>query len=110
MAAPATQEKADQPPARIVATTTSAPSSQAAKPAMQTPGAIPADSFVIQAATFSSEVGAQATASSLGGFIQPAGKYFRVRVGPFSSRGQADAALAKVRAAGYSDARVTTAG
>jgi len=66
--------------------------------------------FVIQAAAFSNKISAQKVASTLGGFIQPSGKYFRVRVGPFSNRGQADAALAKVRAAGYSDARVSTAG
>jgi rare lipoprotein A len=66
--------------------------------------------FVIQAAAFSTKISAQKVASTLGGFVQPSGKYFRVRVGPFSNRGQADAALAKVRAAGYSDARVSTAG
>nr|WP_251567318.1 SPOR domain-containing protein [Erythrobacter sp. 3-20A1M] len=34
----------------------------------------------------------------------------RVRTGPYATRGKAEAALAKVRAAGYSDARVFTAG
>ncbi len=85
-----------------------------AEPAQdQAPASVPAVSareFVVQAATFSSQASAQKIASSLGGFVMPTGKYFRVRVGPFTSRGQADAALAKVRAAGYSDARVTTAG
>ncbi len=66
--------------------------------------------FVVQAAAFSSKGSAEKVATSLGGFVQPAGRYFRVRVGPFSNRGQADAALAKVRAAGYSDARISTAG
>jgi len=65
--------------------------------------------FVVQAATFSNRASADRIASSLGGFVLPAGRYFRVRVGPFTSRGQADAALAKVRAAGYSDASVTDA-
>ena len=69
-----------------------------------------AGKFVVQAAAFSNESSAKEVAATLGGFVMPAGKYFRVRVGPFTSRGQADAALAKVRAAGYSDARVTTAG
>lgn len=69
-----------------------------------------AGKFVVQAAAFSNKTSAQKVASSLGGFIMPAGKYYRVRVGPFTNRGQADAALAKVRAAGYSDARVSTAG
>lgn len=69
-----------------------------------------AGKFIIQAATFSNQLSAEKVALSLGGFVQPAGKYFRVRIGPFTSRGQADAALAKAREAGYSDAIVTTAG
>ncbi len=69
-----------------------------------------AGKFIIQAATFSNQLSAEKVASSLGGFVLPAGKYFRVRIGPFTSRGQADAALAKAREAGYSDAIVTTAG
>lgn len=94
------------PPSSAVAKPAEAPSERAAPP----PKANTAGKFVIQAATFSSQSGARTTASSLGGFVEPAGKFYRVRVGPFSTRGQADAALAKVRAAGYSDARVTTAG
>lgn len=66
--------------------------------------------FVIQAGTFASQDNAKRAARALGGHVTPAGKLYRVRTGPFTSRGQADAALANVRAAGYSDARVTTAG
>jgi rare lipoprotein A len=65
--------------------------------------------FVIQAAAFANRANANRAARQLGGFISPSGTLFRVRTGPFLTRGQADAALAKVRAAGYSDARVTTA-
>jgi rare lipoprotein A len=68
------------------------------------------DGFVIQAGTFSSRANAQRAATAIGGYVSPAGKLFRVRTGPFASRGQAEAALAKVRSAGYSDARVYTAG
>ena len=67
------------------------------------------DSFVIQAGAFASRANADRAAKGLGGFVSTAGKLFRVRTGPFATRAQADAALAKVRAAGYSDARVTTA-
>lgn len=81
-----------------------------AKPVPQPEVATSAGKFVVQAAAFSNQASAEKVATSLGGFVMPAGKYYRVRVGPFTSRGQADAALAKVRAAGYSDARVTTAG
>lgn len=66
--------------------------------------------WVVQAAAFASKANAQNAAARLGGVVSPAGKYFRVRTGPFATRGQAEAALAKVRAAGYSDAKVFTAG
>ena len=69
-----------------------------------------AATLVVQAATFSVEENAKRAANALEGFVVPTGKFFRVRVGPYSSRGQADAALAKVKAAGYSDARVIDAG
>ena len=42
--------------------------------------------------------------------MRKTGRFYRVRTGPYATRGQAEAALAKVRAAGYSDARVFTAG
>ena len=66
--------------------------------------------FVIQAGAFSSKANADRAANSIDGFVQQSGRYFRVRMGPFVSRGQAEAALAKVRAAGYKDARVFNAG
>ncbi len=77
----------------------------AARSAPATDGA-----FVVQAAAFSSEANAKRAANSINGFIQKSGRFYRVRTGPFTNRGQAEAALAKVRAAGYSDARVFTAG
>ena len=66
--------------------------------------------FVIQAAAFASKSNADRAASSLDGFVAKSGRYYRVRTGPYPTRGQAEAALAKVRAAGYSDAKVFTAG
>lgn len=74
------------------------------------PVPVEGDGYVIQAGAFSSQANAQRVAKALGGYVSPAGNLFRVRTGPFASRGQAEAALAKVRAAGYSDARVFTAG
>lgn len=70
----------------------------------------PAGAFVVQAAAFASKENADRAAGSLGGFVSKAGRFYRVRTGPYATRGQAEAALAKVRAAGYSDARVSTAG
>jgi rare lipoprotein A len=46
----------------------------------------------------------------LGGKVTRSGQYFRVRTGPFATRGEAEASLAKVRAAGYRDARIFTSG
>ena len=66
--------------------------------------------FVVQAAAFSNKANAERAATALNGFVQKSGRFFRVRTGPFINRGQAEAALAKVRAAGYSDARVFTNG
>ncbi|MGV2496345.1 SPOR domain-containing protein [Pelagerythrobacter aerophilus] len=72
--------------------------------------ATPAGRFVVQAAAFSRKENADRAAGALGGFVSKAGRFYRVRMGPYTTRGQAEAALAKVRAAGYSDARVSTAG
>lgn len=66
--------------------------------------------FIVQAAAFSSKASADRVADRIDGFVMPAGRYYRVRTGPYATRGQAEAALAKVRAAGYSDARVFSAG
>ena len=69
-----------------------------------------AKKLVVQAAAFASEANARRAAEALGGFVVPGGKFYRVQTGPFTTRGQANAALAKVKAAGYSDARVANAG
>lgn len=67
--------------------------------------------FAVQAAAFSSEANAKRLAAKLdGGFVTKSGNIYRVRCGPYATRGQAEAALAKVRAAGYSDAQVVSAG
>ena len=66
--------------------------------------------FVVQAAAFSTADRARRAASVLEGEVTQAGQYFRVRTGPFATRGEAEASLAKVRAAGYSDARILTNG
>jgi rare lipoprotein A len=66
--------------------------------------------FVVQAASFSSSANARNAARALEGDVQQAGSYFRVHTGPFATRGEAEASLAKVRAAGYRDARISTSG
>lgn len=74
-----------------------------AKSSTETPG------LFVQAGAYSSKTRAEAVAQGIAGTVTQAGRVWRVRVGPHKDRGQADAALAKVRAAGYADARVVTA-
>ena len=66
--------------------------------------------FIVQAAAFSTADRAARVANVLGGDVTRAGQYYRVRTGPFATRGEAEASLAKVRAAGYRDARIFTSG
>lgn len=89
-----------------------APAPAASAPATPRPAAsAPAasGSLVVQVAALSARDRAAALANKLGGSVSPAGRFFRVRMGPFTTRGQAEAALAKAKAAGYSDARIQRA-
>jgi rare lipoprotein A len=69
----------------------------------------PDGSFLIQAGAFSQKTRAQSVADKIGGTVSQAGKVWRVRVGPYAGHGSAEAALAKVKSAGYSDARIQRA-
>jgi rare lipoprotein A len=66
--------------------------------------------FVVQAAAFANPDNARRAANALGGEVSQSGNYYRVRTGPFATRGEAEASLANVRRAGYSDARILTSG
>lgn len=63
------------------------------------------DPLFVQVATFSDPMRAAAAARAVGGTVSLSGALLRVRIGPL---GEADAqpALARVRAAGYQDARL----
>jgi len=65
--------------------------------------------FAVQVASFSSEANARRAAGKLAGKVVKGGKFWLTRLGPFGTRGEAQAALAKARAAGYSDARIQRA-
>ncbi len=65
--------------------------------------------LVVQAAAFAVEANARRATQQLGGFVERAGKYWHVRIGPFANRVQAAAALEKARTAGYRDARIQRA-
>ncbi len=62
--------------------------------------------LVVQIGAYSTEERAKAAAAKVGAQVQAAGKLWRVRAGPFTDRKSAEAALAKARTAGYSDARI----
>lgn len=98
------------------------PNQPAVAPAAQTnvlppkpvaPGAAPGapikGGWTVQIGAFSTRDRAAAVAGRAGAEVAPLGKLFRVRMGPYASRSEAEAALAKARAAGYTDARVQRA-
>lgn len=82
----------------------------APEPRNEPDGGLVDGGFMVQAAAFSTEDRARSAAAALGGRVLPAGRFFRVRTGPFASREEAEASLAIVQAAGYSDARILTSG
>jgi rare lipoprotein A len=81
-------------------------------PAPATAQAAPAASgnFAVQAGAFANSANADKVANVIGGTITKNGNLYIVRTGPFETRSQAEASLAKVRAAGYREARIFTGG
>lgn len=73
------------------------------------PSAVTAKPFVVQLGAYADKARAEAAAKRGGGTVSAAGKVWRVRAGPFATRAEAEAALAKARAAGYGDARIQPA-
>ncbi len=65
--------------------------------------------LIVQVAALSTKARADGVATRLGGQVSAAGRLWRVRMGPYATQAQADAALAKAKAAGYSDARIQRA-
>jgi len=95
------------PPAALIP---AAPERAQSRLEVATPAAHTAGKFVVQAGAFSVSDRASKVAHAVGGDVSRAGALFRVRTGPFATRAQAEASLAKVRAAGYSEARIQTSG
>lgn len=85
-------------------TATSAPAAPKKAPAPAIKGG-----HVVQVAAFSTRERADKVAAQLNGRVDPAGRYWRVQLGPFRSGGEAAPALEKARAAGYRDARIQRA-
>lgn len=65
-----------------------------------------ADGIYVQLAAFSSRERAQALAVKTGGRVESIGTIHRVRLGPFSSSADAQAARDKLTRQGYADARI----
>lgn len=87
-----------------------APKPAAAAPKPAAPTQLPAHGgSVVQVGAFSSKANAEASAAKVGGSVSPAGRLWRVRMGPYAAPGEAAAALAKAKGAGYSDARIQRA-
>ncbi len=97
----------DAAPEEAVAATADA-GGRAALPRATTAPAGSEGKFAVQVGAFSVEKNAARLAEELEGFIVSSGRFALVRVGPFTSRGQAAEALAKLRARGYSDAEIRT--
>jgi peptidoglycan lytic transglycosylase len=93
-----------------------APEAHLASLAPATAGAAAGGLYAIQAGSFKVQANAVRAESSLGAIgrveVDPVDvqgqTYYRVRVGPFSDRGEAEAALSKVTGAGYTTARVVS--
>ena len=62
--------------------------------------------YAVQAGAFSVQSNAKSVAAKISGTISRAGQFYIVRTGPFANRKEAEASLAKVKAAGYSGARI----
>jgi rare lipoprotein A len=59
--------------------------------------------------TYGNKANANAAVTKTGGAATQSGKFWVVTIGPFASEAQAQAALAKAKGAGYSDARIQRA-
>ncbi|MFM5884793.1 MAG: SPOR domain-containing protein [Novosphingobium sp.] len=85
-----------------------APSPKPAEPSKpaEPPKTAAKGSWFIQIGTFASKANADAAARKAGAAVVQSGKLWRVRSGPFADADKAGPALAKAKAAGYSDARI----
>jgi rare lipoprotein A len=75
-----------------------------ARPAPATTAAKPA--YYVQVAALSNEARAKSLAASMGGTVTPAGKLFRVQLGPFADSASAERGRATAVRKGYTDARI----
>lgn len=77
-------------------------------PAARPPRPAASGNFAVQIAALSNARNAQALAQRMGGFVKQGGGLYRVQLGPFATRREAEAARGGAARAGYGDARVLT--
>ncbi|TPG42975.1 septal ring lytic transglycosylase RlpA family protein [Sphingomonas koreensis] len=87
-------------PKPVVAATKAAP------PAAKPPPVVAAGKYAVQVAAFSSAANAKSLAGRIDGHVIPAGKFWRVELGPFADSTAANRARDGVAKRGYGDARV----
>jgi rare lipoprotein A len=68
--------------------------------------AVATTGYYVQAGAYSERARADRVAARIDGQVYPAGRLWRVRSGPFASTAEANRDLARIRAAGFRDARV----
>ncbi|SEK37507.1 rare lipoprotein A [Sphingomonas palmae] len=98
----------------LVAPPTSAPAkrpitSAATKPAQATPAKPRASGPLVQVAALRDEARARAVARSLGGYVEQASGFWRVRLGPFADRAAAQRARDAAISRGYGGASIIQA-
>jgi hypothetical protein len=86
-------------PAAVTRPTQPVPAPRPARPAAT-------GGFFVQIAALSNARNAEALAQRTGGFVKQGGGLYRVQLGPFATRREADAARGGAARAGYEDARV----
>lgn len=97
------------PTASTAATAGEQDAAAAGTPPSSSAPVAPTGGYFVQIGAFSSQQRATAQARKAGAQTSRSGNLWRVRMGPFATQAAADAALAKARRAGYSDARVQRA-
>lgn len=98
------------PPTEAPAAMASAVEPDESAPAPSTQAISVGQGFMVQVGAFSVAANAQRAAGQVSGQVSPQGSLYRVRTGPFATRAEAEASLANVREAGYSDARIYNGG
>lgn len=82
------------------------PSKPTSKPLPAKAATAATGAYQVQVGAFSTEARADTAAKSVGGTVAKAGRYWRVRMGPFASDAEARAAQGKARDKGFRDAVV----